>query len=137
MVAKLNLLRKLGNTAVHQQQPIAPGVALDALRQLFHVMVWVGFHHSPARDRVPTQAQFDPSLAPKQAPLTVAELQGLAAKLKTQDEAIARARADNEALVAKHEAEIAALQEQIKAAQAASTKQVDDHDYSEAETRRL
>src|SRR5690349_16634919 len=38
MVAKLNLLRKLGNTAVHQQQPIAPGVALDALRQLFHVM---------------------------------------------------------------------------------------------------
>jgi type I restriction enzyme R subunit len=137
MVAKLNLLRKLGNTAVHQHQPIASGVALDAMRQLFHVMVWAGFNHSPARDRVPTQAQFNPALAPKQAPLSVAELQGLAAKLKAQDEAIAKARADNEALVAQHQAQVAELQAQIKAAQAASQKQVDDHDYSEADTRRL
>lgn len=137
MVAKLNLLRKLGNTAVHQQQPIAPGVALDALRQLFHVMVWAGFNHSPARDQVPTQAQFNPSLAPQQAPLSVTELHALAAKLKAQDEAIAEARADNDALVAQHAVEVAALQAQIKAAQAASQKQVDDHDYSEADTRRL
>ncbi|MEV7428316.1 DEAD/DEAH box helicase family protein [Nocardioides sp. NPDC092400] len=137
IVAKLNLLRKLGNTAVHQQQPIAPGVALDALRQLFHVMVWAGFHHSPARDQVPTQAQFNPALAPQQAPLSGTELKALAAKFKAQDDAIAKARAENEALVAKHEAEIAALQAQIKAAQATSQKAVDDHDYSEAETRRL
>ena len=137
IVAKLNLLRKLGNTAVHQHQPIAPGVALDALRQLFHVMVWAAFHHSPARDQVPTQSQFDPALAPQQASLTVAEVKALAAKFKAQDEAIAKARAENDALVAKHEAEIAVLRAQIKAAQAASQKTVDDHDYSEAETRRL
>jgi len=137
IVAKLNLLRKLGNTAVHQQQPIAPGVALDALRELFHVTVWAGFHHSTARDQVPTQAQFDPALAPQQAPLSIAELQTLAAKFKAQDEAIAKARAENDALVAQHEATVAELRAQIKAAQAASQKQVDDHDYSEADTRRL
>ncbi|NPC97852.1 DEAD/DEAH box helicase family protein [Nocardioides sp. zg-DK7169] len=137
MAAKLNLLRKLGNTAVHRSQPIAPGVAFDALRELFHVMVWASFHHSPARDQVPTQAQFDPALAPQQAPLTVNELKALAAKLKAQDEAIAKARAENEALVVKYEAEIAALQAQVKSAQAASQKVVDDHDYSEADTRRL
>jgi type I restriction enzyme R subunit len=137
IVAKLNLLRKLGNTAVHQQQPIAPSVALDALRELFHVTVWAGFHHSTVRDQVPTQAQFNPALAPQHAPLSVAELQTLAAKFKAQDEAIARARADNDALAAQHEAKVAELQAQIKAAQAASQKQVDDHDYSEADTRRL
>lgn len=134
---KLNLIRKLGNTAVHQSQPIAPQVALDALKQLFHVMVWATFHHSPARDAAPTGAQFDPALAPERTPLSVEDMKKLARTFKEQDAALARARADNEALAAQHEAEIAALRQQIAAAQAASTRQVDDHDYSEAETRRL
>src|SRR5688572_135287 len=33
---KLNLIRKLGNRAVHDVQPIPPKAALDALRELHH-----------------------------------------------------------------------------------------------------
>ena len=37
IATKLNLIRKLGNTAVHESQPIPPRVALDVLRELHHV----------------------------------------------------------------------------------------------------
>ena len=46
IATKLNLIRKLGNHAVHDQKPIPPRAALDALRELHHVMVWAAFHHS-------------------------------------------------------------------------------------------
>ena len=133
---KLTLIRKLGNTAVHDAKPIPPNAALQVLRDLHHVMVWVGFHHSPKPTAVPTQDQFDPALAAKAAPLARAELVKLAAKFQQQDEAHAKALADKDELLAAHEAEIAALREQIRAAQAAKTA-VDDRDYSEAETRDL
>jgi len=59
-----------------------------------------------------------------------------AAKFKAQDEAHAKALAEKDELAAAKDAEIAKLKTQITAAQAAKTK-TDDHDYSEAETRRL
>lgn len=133
---KLNLIRKLGNTAVHEARPIPPQVALQVLRELHHVMVWAAFHHSADPGAVPTQAQFDPGLAAKAAPLSRDELVKLAAKFKAQDEALAKALAEKDELAAAKDAEIAKLREQIAAAQAAKTK-VDDHDYSEAETRDL
>lgn len=133
---KLNLIRRVGNTAAHEGKPIQPQTALQVLRELFHVIVFSAFRYSTDPQRVPTGKQFDPALAAKLAPLSRQELVQLAAKFKAQDEAHAAALAERDGLLAAHEAEIAKLREQIKAAQAANTKP-DDHDYSEAETRRL
>lgn len=133
---KLNLIRKLGNTAVHDRTPIPSHAALSVLRELHHVVVWAAFRYSADPQAVPTQARFDPALAAKAAPLTRQEVVRLAAKFAAQDEAHATALAEKDELAAAKDAEIAQLREQIKAAQAASTE-VDDHDYSEAETRDL
>ncbi|MFN8228342.1 MAG: DEAD/DEAH box helicase family protein [Mycobacterium sp.] len=134
IATKLNLIRKLGNHAVHDQKPIPPRAALDALRELHHVMVWAAFHHSTNPQAVPLKAEFDPALAQKAAPLTRAEVAELAKKFEQQDEAHAKALAEKDELAAAKDAEITELREQIKAAQAANQK-VDDRDYSEAETR--
>lgn len=131
---KMNLIRKLGNHAVHDQKPIPPRAALDALRELHHVMVWAAFHHSSQPQAVPLKAVFEPALAKKAAPLTREEVAQLAQKFAQQDETHAKALAAKDEAVAAKDAEIAALREQIKAAQAANTV-VDNRDYSEAETR--
>ncbi|PQP14039.1 DEAD/DEAH box helicase family protein [Rhodococcus opacus] len=130
---KLNLLRKLGNTAVHDTKPIPNQAAVHALRELHHVVVWAAFRYSTNPQAVPTQAQFDPALAAKAAPLTREEVAQLAAKFKAQDEAHAKELAEKDAA---HAAEMEKLREQIKAAQA-SNAESDDRDYSEAQTRDL
>ncbi|WP_300006945.1 DEAD/DEAH box helicase family protein [Pseudonocardia sp.] len=133
---KLTLIRKLGNAAVHEQKSIPPRVALDVLRELHHVVVWTAFRYSTDPQAVPTQARFDPALASKAAPLTREEVQQLATKFAAQDEAHTKLLAEKDELAAAKDVEIALLREQIAAAQAANTK-VDDHDYTEAQTRDL
>jgi type I restriction enzyme, R subunit len=136
IATKLNLIRKLGNHAVHDQKPIPPRAALDALRELHHVMLWAAFRYSTNPQAVPLKSAFDPALAAKAAPLTRGEVGKLAARFKAQDEAHAKTLAEKDELVAVKDAEIAALQAAIEKAQAANQK-VDDRDYSEAETRDL
>jgi len=135
IVQKLNLIRKVGNVAAHEGRPIQPQTAMQALRELFHVVVFAAYRYSTDPQLVPTVRQFDPALAAKLAPLSRQELVKLAAKFKAQDEAHAKALAERDDLAAAKDAEIAALKAQIAAAQAANTKP-DEHDYSEAETRR-
>jgi len=134
IATKLNLIRKLGNTAAHEKTTIPPRAALDALRELHHVMVWAAFHHSANPAAAPMKSVFDPALAKKAAPLTREEVAQLAKRFAAQDEAHAKALAEKDDLAAAKDAEIAALQEQIKVAQAANNI-ADDRDYSEAETR--
>ena len=134
IATKLNLIRKLGNHAVHDQKPIPPRAALDALRELHHVMVWAAFHYSAQPQAVPMKSVFDPALAKKAAPLTRDEVAALAQKFAAQDAAHAKALAAKDEAVAARDAEIAALRAQIKAAQAANQAK-DERDYSEAETR--
>ncbi|OHV05119.1 DEAD/DEAH box helicase family protein [Mycobacterium talmoniae] len=131
---KLNLIRKLGNIAVHEPKPIPPRAALDTLKELHHVMLWAAFHYSTNPQAVPLKAVFDPALAAKAAPLSRDEVAKLAARFKAQDDAHAKALQEKDDLAAAKDAEIAQLREQIKQAQAAN-QQVDDRDYSEAETR--
>ncbi len=106
------------------------------LRELFHTLVFVAFRYTTDPQGVPTSKQFDPSLAAKLAPLSRSELATLAVKFRVQDEAHAKVLATRDDLAAAKDAEIAALKAQIAKAQAANTEP-DDHDYSEAETRRL
>jgi type I restriction enzyme R subunit len=133
---KLNLIRKLGNRAVHDTQPIPARAAVDVLRELHHVVVWAAFRYSANPAAVPTGAVFDPKLAGSNAPLGRAEVVRLAEKFRQQDEAHARALRERDDLSAVKDSEIAELRQQIKAAQAANTL-TDTHDYSEAQTRDL
>ncbi|MFT4187986.1 MAG: DEAD/DEAH box helicase family protein [Aeromicrobium sp.] len=127
--AKLNIIRDIGNKAVHDTRPIAPQAALQVMRELHHVMVWATLHHSAHPESAPTRTPFDPAIAAKAAPLSREDVVKLAAKFKAQDEANAQA-------LAERDAEIAALRAQIAAAQQAQTP-VDDRDYHEADTRSL
>ncbi len=133
---KLNLIRRLGNRAVHDTQPIPARAAVDVLRELHHVVVWTAFRYSTDPGAVPTSAMFDPKLAGRNAPLSRADVVKLAEKFRAQDEAHARALKERDELAAAKDAEIEELRQQIKAAQAANTL-VDTHDYSEAQTRDL
>lgn len=132
---KLTAIRRIANTAVHENKAIRPDVSLAVLRELFHVIVWTSYHHSPRPDVVPLQAQFDPSLAKKASPLSREEVAQLAAKFKAQDEAHAKELAERDERLAAHEAEIAELKAQIAAAQAAAAP--DTRNYDEAHARDL
>lgn len=132
---KLTAIRRIANTAVHENRQIRPDVSLAVLRELFNVVVWTSYHHSPVPKVVPLQAQFDPALAAKAAPLSREEVARLAAKFKEQDEAHARELAEKDERLAAHEAEIAELKTQIAAAQAAAAP--DTRDYDEAAARDL
>ncbi|MDO5499316.1 MAG: DEAD/DEAH box helicase family protein [Propionibacteriaceae bacterium] len=132
---KLTAIRRVGNTAVHDARQIRADVGLTVLRELFHVVVWTSYHHSPAPTAVPLHAQFDPKLAAQAAPLSRAEVAQLAEKFKEQDEAYARQLAEKDDRLVAHEAEIAELKAQIAAAQAAAAP--DTRDYDEAAARDL
>ena len=133
---RLNLIRKLGNTAAHGQRAIPARTAVDVLRELHHVMVWAAFRYSADPQAVPTRAQFDPTLAARAAPLTREEVAQLAQKFAAQDAAHAEALAERDDLAAAKDAEIARLRAQIDAAQAVN-RAVDEHDYTETQTRDL
>lgn len=132
--AKLTLIRKLGNTAAHETHAIPAQSALHALRELHHVIIWAAFNHSAAPESVPTGSQFDPKIARQAAPLTAAEAVQLAERFAQQDAAHAAELAARDEKLAQLEAQIATERAKVVAAQASKTV-VDDHDYTEAETR--
>ncbi|EFV14130.1 DEAD/DEAH box helicase family protein [Segniliparus rugosus] len=132
---KMTVIRHIGNAAVHENRKVRPDISLQVLRELFHIVVWTAYHHSPLPGVVPLQAQFDPKLAARAAPLTREEVARLAEKFKAQDEAHVKALAEKDERLAAHKAEIAELKAQIAAAQAAAKP--DDRDYNESDARDL
>lgn len=132
---KMTAIRRIANTAVHDNRQIGPDISLAVLRELFHVVVWVSYHHSPKPGIVPLQLQFAPTLAARAAPLSREDVARLAEKFREQDEAHARVLAERDNRLAAHEAEIAELKAQIAAAQAAAAP--DTRDYDEAAARDL
>lgn len=132
---KMTAIRRIANTAVHDNRQIGPDISLAVLRELFHVVVWVSYHHSPQPGVVPLQSQFDPTLAARATPLSREDVARLAEKFRAQDEENAQALAERDSRLAAHEAEIAELKDQIAAAQAAAAP--DTRDYDEAAARDL
>jgi type I restriction enzyme R subunit len=133
---KLNLIRQAGNSAVHESRSVRPDVATAVLRELHHVLIWAAFHHSPNPQAVSVQAAFNPDLAGKAVPLSHNQVKKLEEKFAAQDTAHAKELAGKQELLEKHEAEIAELRQQIKAAQTAKSA-TDNRDYNEADTRNL
>ncbi|MBY0688255.1 DEAD/DEAH box helicase family protein [Microbacterium marinilacus] len=132
--AKLNLIRRVGNDAVHEKRRISQQEALGILRHLFDVLVWTVKHHSTFPQAAPLGSAFDEAIVQRRAPMTSAERVALARLFRDEQEAAHKAIAERDARLAAHEAEIATLRAQIAAAQNADTT-ADTHDYREDDTR--
>ncbi|GGM29703.1 restriction endonuclease subunit R [Micromonospora sonchi] len=137
--AKMNIIRKQGNRAVHERTPVTEKESEPVLRELFHVTYWIARRYTRDPAQVPPSAlAFDASLIPEQdssqvRQRTQADLKALADRLAAQDAALAAERERSATL----DAELAKLRAEIAAAKAANEARPDDHDYDEAQTREL
>lgn len=145
--AKMDVIRRLGNQAVHNARPVPQQDALNALRELFHVAFWLAQRYArKVSDRPAAGLQFRTELLPPPPSDAIAQasraaqaaaqetLQKQAETLAQKDAQLREAEARNAALdeeLARYRAEIAAA----KAANAAAPAPA--HDYDEATTRDL
>jgi type I restriction enzyme R subunit len=138
---KIDLIRRHGNTAVHEPtRPMASKTSYAVLRNLFHVLYWVARTYTRTPGSV-ADLQFDPQIVPRPDKVrakTQAELKALAdaidardAALAARDAEIAATRQDNERL----EAELERTRAEIAQVKAANAAVPDLHDYDEATTR--
>ncbi|NMM89211.1 restriction endonuclease subunit R [Rhodococcus sp. SRB_17] len=148
--AKMDVIRRLGNQAVHHARPVPPQDALAALRELFHVGFWLAQHYARrVADRPAAALQFRVELLPRPASIDTAHEQAAsraaqaaaqealakqAQALAERDAALREAATRNAAL----DAELARYRAEIAAAKAANAAQpATTHDYNEAATRDL
>ncbi|WP_079148237.1 DEAD/DEAH box helicase family protein [Streptomyces agglomeratus] len=139
--AKMDIIRRQGNQAVHKQAPVPPQAAVASLRELFHSLYWFARTYTGKAHELPAAGmEFDSTAIPR--PLTPearrrnqADLREQAeddrARYQQQADELSRARERNEALAA----QLAGLRAQVAAAKAANLKVRDTHDYDEAATR--
>ncbi|MEI8325176.1 MAG: DEAD/DEAH box helicase family protein, partial [Betaproteobacteria bacterium] len=130
---KANIIRSLGNKAVHENQRMVPADGQAATRELFHICYWLARTYGRTARPDPSLT-FKAALVPTASALpaqTVAQLQSLEAQLKAKDEKVTALLTDKAAL----DAELKRLREEFAAVKAANAVQPDTHDYSEAQTR--
>ncbi|WP_040796801.1 DEAD/DEAH box helicase family protein [Nocardia higoensis] len=159
LVTKMDLIRRLGNKAVHDESPVPKDAGQKALAELFHILSWLARTYATQPSSKPSpQQQFDPARLPKPGggavvAKTVAQLGKLEAELAAKDALLEKSEAEKLDLIAQlkardeaaetaelekasYEQLIAELRAQIDAAQQASAATPDTHDYDEAQTRR-
>ncbi|MFC5080613.1 type I restriction enzyme EcoKI subunit R [Vibrio thalassae] len=143
---KLKLVIKVGNEAVHSKTTLPQRDALQAVKELHHVLYWFIRTHTPDLNRSQFLVQpFDEALIPQQVSIDAAvatkalssikRVQELEKQLEQEDkverEAYLKQLKENEVLKAANQA----LLEQIEQAKQSAEKVTDAHDYNEAETR--
>lgn len=132
VVDKFNLIRKHGNAAAHGAR-VEQAKAQASLRDLHHLLIWAGYHHSPHPELVPLDATFDPQVAKRRAVVPAETVQQFLTKVKANEERAQRRLEESEQERAKLEATIQTLREELAAKQ---QQQVPDtRDYGEAQTR--
>ncbi len=133
--AKLDIIRKLGNLAVHSSKPIQTADAIATVRELFHFCYWLGHNYGlKASDKPASNATFKADRLPKTSPLplqTQTQLQTLEQQLAAKD---AELTARNSRL-SEVEAQLQQLRAEIAQAKAANSAKPDTHNYTEADTR--
>ncbi|PAU38499.1 restriction endonuclease subunit R [Vibrio coralliilyticus] len=143
---KLKLVIKVGNEAVHSKTTLPQRDALQAVKELHHVLYWFIRIYTPDLNRSQFLVQpFDEALIPQQVSIDAAvatkalssikRVQELEKQLEQEDkverEAYLKQLKENEALEAANQA----LLEQIEQAKQSAEKVTDTHNYNEAETR--
>ncbi|PLS31960.1 Type III restriction enzyme, res subunit [Bifidobacterium margollesii] len=144
IVRDFDAVRVIGNKAAHEEQPnIDTRRALMVVGNLFHVVIWSGFHHSSQPNKVPVSRRFDSALASKSTALNARQAAQVRQRANEQIAEHRRIIEERERLIkakdeaiAEQQAELERLREQIRQAQAA-VRIPDTHDYTigEAETR--
>ncbi|AYV23519.1 DEAD/DEAH box helicase family protein [Vibrio mediterranei] len=143
---KLKLVIKVGNEAVHSKTTLPQRDALQAVKELHHVLYWFIRTYTPDLNRrqflvqpfdealIPQQVSIDAAVATK-ALSSIKRVQELEKQLEQEDkverEAYLKQLKENEALKAANQT----LLEQIEQAKQSAEKVTDTHDYNEAETR--
>ena len=131
--AKMVLINRLGNQAVHGHRPVPQFDALTAVKELFHVSYWLAHTYGRGVKPAPGLA-FNQEVLPKTTPLpkqTMEQLQRLEEQLRERDEKLSVLLDDKTAL----DAELTRLRLEIAETKKANTVAADTHDYSEEETR--
>lgn len=148
--AKMDVIRRPGNNAVHSARPITAPDADAVLRELFQVAFWLARNYGRNVATRPDPAlQLRADLLPRPADTAAAQaaatsntqatqgalqkLATLADELAARDAALAAAQQKTAAL----DAELAQLRAEVAAAKATNTATPDTHDYNEAQTRDL
>lgn len=135
---KMNLIRKRGNDAVHKTSTLTAQDSLPMVRELFHILTWLGIHYASAPERRPAPGRpFDAASIPRPQPGVIAKTKAELAKALDENAAKDAALAAKEAESADLLARIAALRAEVAAAKAANAVVTDTHDYREDETRDL
>jgi type I restriction enzyme R subunit len=132
--AKAKLVIQLGNAAVHSNRPIPESNAVSAVRELFHVLFWLGRTYARL-DRPHSTLIFEPSALPRSPALaqTQTQLQAMQEALEAKDKDLAKAHKANAEL----DQELERVRAEVAQAKKAAAAIPDDHDYSEAQTRDL
>ncbi|MFZ4266832.1 DEAD/DEAH box helicase family protein [Streptomyces arboris] len=139
--AKMDLIRRHGNNAVHKAAPVPKTVAEASVKELFHSLYWFARTYTRQASALPPAGlEFDTSaiprpLSPQARALKQVELKAKEAedeaRFKQQAEELAAERAQNADLARQLEE----LKKQIAAAKAANQAVQDTHDYDEKATR--
>ena len=125
-----------GNQAVHEDQKVTQRDSITTLSGLFQFCFW--FARTYGTTKPAEDLTFDPRYLPRPKQVNeatieqIAELQAALDRSEQERQAALDAVSGKEAL----EAEIKALQAQVAEAKKNAAATPDDHDYSEAETRR-
>jgi type I restriction enzyme R subunit len=134
---KMDLIRREGNAAVHRRQAIHDKTSLAAVRELFHVLFWLGRTYGREEGQVPpAELRFDSALIPRPPTKEQREqgreaLRRKATENAARDAELEQARRSSEEL----QAELDRLRAEIAVAKAANAVTPDEHDYDEEETR--
>jgi len=134
IVDKLNIIRKIGNKAVHTDTRIARSEALAVVTELFHLLIWAVRQHTPFPERAPVGKTFDAHLAQDAAALSPAQRNHLVENFEQQREQLEQQLRDSSQRTAEQEAEIAQLRDEIARANV-RLAHLPEHDYNEAQTR--
>ncbi len=133
LIQKTQIIKSIGNRAVHKAKGVPEQEARVAVGELFHVCFWLA--RTYARNGRPSDGlKFDVSLIPQTSPVppqTQAQLEALSAQLSERDVRLSALLSDRAAL----DDELVRLRAEVAAAKAANAATPDTHDYSEAATR--
>ena len=136
---KMDVIRKQGNAAVHDNKRVTPHEAGAVVRELFHVLFWIAHTYARAPEYAPPASlTFDLEAIPRPTGAVARSqtremLRKRAEAQAAQDVQTQEARRDNAEL----QAELARLRAEIAQAKAASQTRADEHDYDEADDPRL
>ncbi|WAZ22496.1 DEAD/DEAH box helicase family protein [Streptomyces cinnabarinus] len=141
--AKMDLVRRQGNYAVHRPAPVRSADAVRTVAELFHVFYWFARTYAPAPESAPAAGVgFDSGHIPRPVPAEVrlrrqAELKKQAEEDRARWDAQAGELAEERAKGAQLSAEVARLRARVTELRKANAARPDTHDYDEAATRDL